>query len=189
MHVNAHHVFHWWSRRWSVTFLAASYKFAKRHALPTPRQQCSGRCVYSRCERLCFGESSGQRDLEGCFGECWFSNDLWSCQIQDPRVTERNVSACRRAIPFFAFLLKERYTMSMSTDCFDHHWRAHLEGSSVGWVSNHWTEHLRNCGFPCVHLYVSEVNQGIDGRCIEGLIGGWLGGQFWVSWGWFLGLI
>ena len=91
------------------------------------RQQCSGRSVYSRCERLCVREPSRQRDLECCFGEPLFSNDLRRCRIQDPRVPENNVSACQRATTLFAFLLQEWYTMSMSSrECFDHHWRARL---------------------------------------------------------------
>ena len=72
------------------------------------RHECSGRYVYSRCERLCVREPSRQRDLECCFSE------------------PGNVSACRRTTTLFAFLLKEWYTMSMSRDCFDHHWRARL---------------------------------------------------------------
>ena len=90
------------------------------------RHQCSGRYVYSRCERLCVREPSRQRDLECCFSEPWLWNDVRRCKIRDPRVAEGNVSACRRATTLFAFLFKEWYTMSMSRDCFDHHWRARL---------------------------------------------------------------
>ena len=54
----------------------------------------------------------------------------------------------------------------------------------MGWICNHWTEHLRNCGLPCVHLYILEFTQGTDGGRIEWPVPGFLGGGFQA---WFEG--